>query len=115
MAGKKAVLNEKQIIRAALSVSGRTIKSVADDIGVKANSIANQLGRPESTMTLTSIYALLNAMGFEIVVRDKAGRFGGAEYVLEENRDAIESELYAPEVEEMRRANAEAMLEKMGH
>lgn len=109
MAGKKIALNEKQIIRAAMATSGTTIKAAAETIEVKANAIANQLGRADSTMTLTSVYALLNAMGFEIVVRDKDGKRGGVEYVLGENRDDIESKQYMPEIEQIKAENAAAM------
>ena len=99
MAGKRITLNEKQIIRATMAKSGTTIKAAAETIEVKANAIANQLSRADSTMTLTSVYALLNAMGFEIVVRDKNSKYGGVEYVLGENRDEIETERYMPEID----------------
>lgn len=81
MAGKKLNLNEKHIIRLAMLASDNNIKSLAEKIGVKANALSNQLSRPDSTMTLTSIFAALDAMGFDIVARE---RNGDAEYTIED-------------------------------
>ena len=99
MSGKKVTLNEKQIIRAALTVSNSTIKGTAEKIGTKANAIANQLGRTDSTMTLTSVYAMLDALGFELVVRDKDACYGGKEYIVSEDTSPIPAEKYAPIVD----------------
>ena len=80
----KILMNEKHIIRMCLTLCGETLKSVAEKVGIKPNALANQLGRHDSTMTLTSIFALLDAMGFEIVIRDKDKKYGGVEYALTE-------------------------------
>ena len=95
-------LNEKQIIRAALTASGRTQKSVAEGIGINPNTLKNQLCRPENTMTLMSVYKLLNEMGFEIVVRDKGGQYGGKEYTVSEDTSPIAEEKFAPVVDQIR-------------
>ncbi len=71
MAGKKEVLNEKHIIRLALIESRSAIKDVAEKLGIKGTTISNQLGRKDSTMTLTSFFSILDALGYEIVVRKK--------------------------------------------
>lgn len=84
MAGKKILMNEKHIIRLAMEISGETPKTVSPKIGITSNSFNNQLGRPDSTMTLTSVFAALRAMGFEIVVRDENGKYGNVEYVIAE-------------------------------
>ena len=68
---KKILMNEKRIIRIAIAGSGNTIKSAAEKAGIKNVSLSNQLGNADSTMTLTSVYALLNGLGYEIVVRKK--------------------------------------------
>lgn len=118
MAGKKVTLNEKQIIRSVMKTTGTMQKTVAEKVGITANALKNQLLRTDSTMTLTSVYALLSAMGFEIVVRDKDGKFGGVEYVLSENRDPIETERYVSpeeqaEISRIKSENAAAMREGM--
>lgn len=88
MPKNKILMNEKHIIRMCLTICGLTLKSVSERIGVKANAIANQLGRPDSTMTLTSVFALADAMGFEIVFRDKDKQYGGVEYILSERPES---------------------------
>lgn len=113
MANNDMRLNEKQIIRAALTVSDTTQKSVSESIGINPNTLKNQLCRPDNTMTLISVYRLLNAMGFEIVVRDKDNRYGGKEYIVSEDTSAIPAEKYAPIVDEIKSENAAAMLDSM--
>ena len=88
MPKNKILMNEKHIIRMCLTICGLTLKSVSERIGVKANALANQLGRPDSTMTLTSVFALADAMGFEIVIRDKDKQYGGVEYILSERPES---------------------------
>lgn len=88
MPKNKILMNEKHIIRMCLTICGLTLKSVSERIGVKANALANQLGRPDSTMTLTSVFTLVDAMGFEIVVRDKDKQYGGVEYILSERPES---------------------------
>lgn len=118
MAGKKVMLNEKQIIRAVMKTTGMMQKTVAEEVGITANALKNQLLRVDSTMTLTSVYALLNAMGFELIARDASGKFGGVEYVLAENREPIETERYVSpeeqaEIDRIKSENAAAMRESM--
>lgn len=84
MTRKKIIMNEKRIIRIAIASSGNTIKSAAEKAGIKGISLSNQLGNLESTMTLTSVYSLLDAIGFEIVVRKKGERGRTQEYTLSE-------------------------------
>ena len=84
MTRKKIIMNEKRIIRIAIASSGNTIKSAAEKAGIKGISLSNQLGNLESTMTLTSVYSLLDAIGFEIVVRKKGERGSTQEYTLSE-------------------------------
>lgn len=69
-------LNEKHVIRLAMIISGQTAKDVAEKVGVVPTTIYAQLGRGECTMSMESVYKILDVMGFELVVRDKAGRFG---------------------------------------
>lgn len=92
MTRKKLLMNEKHILRLAMIAAGETIKSAASKAGIKGNALSNQLGRPDSTMTLTSIYALLDAMGYEIVVRKKNAKKNDAEYVISAIDDAADAE-----------------------
>lgn len=118
MAGKTLMLNEKQILRSAMTKSGFSQGKAAESAGITRNAFNCQLARQNSTMTLTSVYALLDAMGFEIVVRDKDGKYGGVEYVIDENRDSIETERYVSDeeksrIEKIKAENAAAMRESM--
>lgn len=94
MANNEMRLNEKQIIRAALNISGKTQKAVSEQIGINPATLKNQLCRPESTMSLTSVYKLLTAMGFEIVIRDKGGAYGGQEFTISGDTSPIEAKLH---------------------
>lgn len=82
MAKKRITMNEKHIVRIALALSGDTIKTAGEKTGIHPNVLSSQLNRYGSTMTLTSLYSLLNAIGFEIVVRDKDKQYGGKEFVF---------------------------------
>ena len=79
------MLNEKQILAAFMKEHSETVKSVADKSGMNNRTLSNQLGRPESTLTLSTVYALMKAMGVEIVFRDEHG----TEHVLSEDCSQI--------------------------
>ena len=81
MAGKKEYLNEKHILRLAMIESDAMIKDIAAKIGIKATTLSNQLGRKESTLTLTSFFAILDSLGYEITIRK---RNKGSAYVLKD-------------------------------
>lgn len=89
---KKILMNEKHILRLVMLSAGETIKSVAEKVGIKGVALSNQLSRPDSTMTLTSVYTLLDAMGYEIVVRKKKANKDDPEYVLSEIDSADDTE-----------------------
>lgn len=104
MAKKKIAMNEKHIIRIAMALSGDTIKTACEKTGIHPNVLSSQLNRFESTMTLTSLYSVLNAIGFEIVVRDKDGQYGGKEFVFS---DISESSAEWDKILAIEKANAE--------
>ena len=104
MAKKKITMNEKHIVRIAMALSGDTIKTAGEKTGIHPNVLSSQLNRFESTMTLTSLYSVLNAIGFEIVVRDKDGRYGGKEFKFS---DISESSAEWDKMLAMEKANAE--------
>lgn len=107
MANREMRLNEKQIIRAALAVSNMTQKKVSESVGINPNTLKNQLGRPDNTMTLISVYRLLSEMGFEIVVRDKDGKYGGKEYIVSEDVTRIAEQIVDDKKESERIMQAE--------
>lgn len=84
MSGKKIIMNEKHVIRCVMTLCGESLKHISSAIGISAGAFSAQLGRTDSTMTLTSVFAALRAMGFEVVVRDKDGKHGGIEYIIDE-------------------------------
>ena len=112
MVRKKLLMNEKHILRLIMISAGETIKSVANKVGIKGTALSNQLSRPESTMTLTSVYTLLDAMGYEIVVRKKKAGKDSAEYVLTEI-DSVDDAAWKKKIaiakadEEVRRIESE--------
>lgn len=84
----KIIMNEKQIIKLAMIESGESLKSLSDKVGVNYKAIANQLRRQDSTLTLSSFYTLLNAMGFEITIKPKSEKHDSDEYVLRERTES---------------------------
>lgn len=80
---RKVVLNEKHIIKCAMAISGETVKNLSAKAGISQSTLYNQFFNA-STMTLTSVFSALREMGFEIVVRDENGKYGGVEYVIKE-------------------------------
>lgn len=104
MAKKRITMNEKHIVRIAMALSGDTIKTAGEKTGIHPNVLSSQLNRFDSTMTLTSLYAVLNAIGFEIVVKDKDGRYGGKELKFS---DISESSAEWDKMLAMEKANAE--------
>ena len=114
MVRKKLLMNEKHILRLIMISAGETIKSVANKVGIKGTALSNQLSRPESTMTLTSVYTLLDAMGYEIVVRKRKASKDSAEYVLTEI-DSVDDAAWKKKIaiakadEEVRRIESETV------
>lgn len=86
----RITLNEKHILKLSMKRSGNTVSSLAEKVGVKEISLANQIRRIEYTLSLSTMYQLLDAIGFEMVVRDKDGQYGGVEYIIKaiEENDA---------------------------
>lgn len=85
-------MNEKQIIRAVLKREGKTQTEISKEVGLSERSVGTMLCRP-NTLSLGNVYGLLNALGYEIVVRpkDKANEI---EFVISEDNSPIECERY---------------------
>ena len=92
MQKRKTELNEKQIVKAALKSCGWTQKRLSQALGAENPKIVgNQLSR-DSTLTLTTLFAMLDAMGFEIEVHSKYPGMTKEKWILKQNSDPIESE-----------------------
>ena len=66
-------MNEKDIIKTAMSADKITQKELAEALGLcSQQSIGNMLSRKNS-MRLDNFVKILNVMGYEVVVRKKLG------------------------------------------
>ena len=88
MSTNKNLLNEKLLIKAAMAESGESVKSLANKMGISVTAIYSQVNRRDSIMSLTSVFNMLDAMGFELVMRDREGKYGGVEYTLKERTES---------------------------
>lgn len=66
-------MNEKDVIKAAMSADGITQKELAEALGWGSQqAVGNMLARKNS-MRLDNFVKMLNEMGYEVVVRKKLG------------------------------------------
>lgn len=97
-------MNDKQIVKAALKRRGESQTSLAEKMGyANKTSIATMLSRP-SDLRMNVLLKMLDALGFEIVIRskDKADK---VEWVMSEDDTPIETERFSPEVERLKAEN----------
>lgn len=67
-------MNEKEIVKEVMAMRGWSQATLAKEAGFKAQSnVTGLLNRGESGMRIDNLLKMLNAMGCEIVVRDKMG------------------------------------------
>lgn len=94
-------MNDKQIVKAALKRTGTSQAALSERLGYEnKTSIATMLSRP-SDLRSSVLLKMLDALGFEIIIRPK-NRADKVEWALLDNNEPIETELYAPEVAEIR-------------
>ena len=86
-------MNDKQIVKAALTRTGTTQAALSGKIGHanKAN-IAAMLSRP-GTIRMDIFFKILDALGFEIVVRPK-NKADKVEWLLSEDETPIETKQF---------------------
>lgn len=66
-------MNSKDVIREALKVRGWTQRRLNEEMHYKSvSTVAGYLNRGDSILVST-LFELLDKMGFEIIVRDKMG------------------------------------------
>lgn len=87
MAMKKAVMNDKHIIKMAMAVSGCGLKEVAEKTGTSYSTAYNKIHKSDGVLSLYTLYSVLHEMGFDIVIRDHDKQYGGVEYTLMEKQD----------------------------
>lgn len=67
-------MNEKEVIKECLSIRGWSQSKLAEESGYKSQkNITGFLNRGENGLRMDVVVRLLNAMGYEVVVRDKMG------------------------------------------
>lgn len=98
-------MNDKQLVKAALKRTGESQASLSAKLGyANKTSIATMLSRP-SDLRMNVLFRMLDALGFEIVIRPK-NHADKTEWLLLDDDSPIETELYAPEVERAKADNA---------
>jgi transcriptional regulator with XRE-family HTH domain len=65
-------MNEKQIVREAMKVRGLTQAMLADAAGMKGQSNVSEILRGQTLKTQTLV-RLLDAMGFDLIIKDRNG------------------------------------------
>jgi transcriptional regulator with XRE-family HTH domain len=65
-------MNEKQIVREAMKVRGLTQAMLADAAGMKNQSNVSEILRGQTLKTQTLV-RLLDAMGFDLIIKDRNG------------------------------------------
>jgi transcriptional regulator with XRE-family HTH domain len=65
-------MNEKQIVREAMKVRGLTQAMLADAAGLKNQSNVSEILRGQ-TMKTQTLVRLLDAMGFDLIIKDRNG------------------------------------------
>ena len=91
-------MNDKQLVKATLKRAGESQASLSAKLGyANKTSIATMLSRP-SDLRMSILFKMLDALGFEIVVRPK-NRDDKTEWLVTEDDAPIETERYIPQSE----------------
>jgi predicted XRE-type DNA-binding protein len=77
-------MNEKEIVKEVMAMRGWSQATLAKEAGFKQQAnITGLLNRGENGMRIDKLAKMLNAMGCEIVIRDKMG--SGKEWTVDLN------------------------------
>ena len=75
-------MNEKEIVKEVMAMRGWSQATLAKEAGFKQQAnITGLLNRGENGMRIDKLAKMLNAMGCEIVIRDKMG--SGKEWTVD--------------------------------
>ena len=66
-------MNEKEIIKTAMAADGITQKELADALAWGSQQAVGNMLTRKNSMRLDNFVKMLNAMGYEVVVRKKLG------------------------------------------
>lgn len=81
-------MTEKDVVRKAMTIVGWSQPKLAKESGFKSQSnITGLLNNNKNGIRMDNLFKMLNAMGFEIVVRDK--REGGKEFVIDMKEEEL--------------------------
>lgn len=98
-------MNDKQIVKAALARTGTSQAALSSKIGyANKTSLATMLSR-QSTLRMDVLHKILDALGFEIIIRPK-NRADKTEWALSEDESPIEAQRYV-DPEEIERIKSE--------
>lgn len=94
-------MNEKNVVREVMKLRGWSQQKLADELGFKRQTNVSGLLNSSNSMRVDNFFKLLDAMGCEIVVRDKMG--SKKEWVVDDSTPA-DSNTPAPTIEELLQA-----------
>ena len=76
-------MDAKQAIRSCMKVCGWSQEKLAKECGMKRQSNVTGILARGASLRVDNLLKMANAMGFELVLRDKRG---GSEFVIDEQR-----------------------------
>lgn len=81
-------MTEKDVVRKAMTMRGWSQPKLASESGFKSQSnITGLLNNNKNGIRMDNLFKMLNAMGFEIVVRDKMG--SNKEFVIDMKEEEV--------------------------
>lgn len=81
-------MTEKDVVRKCMAVCGWSQPKLAAESGFKSQSnITGLLNNNKNGIRMDNLFKMLNAMGFEIVVRDK--RNPAREYIIDMKEEEV--------------------------
>ncbi len=81
-------MTEKDVVRKGMAMRGWSQPKLASESGFKSQSnITGLLNNNKNGIRMDNLFKMLDAMGFEIVVRDKMG--SGKEFTIDMKEEQI--------------------------
>ena len=81
-------MTEKDVVRKAMAMRGWSQPKLATESGFKSQSnITGLLNNNKNGIRMDNFFKMMNAMGFDIVVRDKMG--SGKEFTIDMKEEQI--------------------------
>ena len=81
-------MTEKDVVRKGMAMRGWNQPRLAEKAGFKSQSnITGLLNNNKNGIRMDNLFKMLNAMGFEIVVRDTMG--SGREFVIDMKEEEV--------------------------